>query len=128
MIVDGGMVRAAAHLGGETGRTGAVRSASMTPIKRNPQVSRWRAGPRREQHRRNTTLHTGSCGLDPQSSCRPRNVRRTLASSQRGTVDRHDAHKDPASSAASRWALESIFIKPSDDVQNKRGGQPLVEL
>jgi len=124
MMVDGGMVRAAAHLGGETGRTGAVRSASMTPIKRNPQVSRWRAGPRREQHRRISTLHTGSCGLDPQSSCRPRKVQRTLASSQRGTADRNDAHKDPASSAASRWALANMHSKPPGGVQEKLGGQP----
>ena len=40
MMVDGGMVRAAAHSGGGTGRTGAVRSAFMTSFKRNPQVSR----------------------------------------------------------------------------------------
>jgi len=93
----------------------AVRSASMTSFKRNPQVSRWRVGPRFEQHRRISTLHTESCGLDPQSSCRPREVRRTLASSQRGTVGRHDVHKDPASSAASRWTLESMHLKPPDD-------------
>ena len=32
-MMDGGMVRAAAHSGGGTGRTGAVRSASMTSFK-----------------------------------------------------------------------------------------------
>ena len=32
------------------------------------------------------------------------------------TVDRHDVHKDPGSSAASRWTLANMFIKPPDDV------------
>jgi len=32
------------------------------------------------------------------------------------TVDRHDAHKDLASSAASRWALATMHIKPLDGV------------
>ena len=43
-------------------------------------------------------------------------------------VDRHGVHKDPASSAASHWTLASMYIKPSDGVQGKLGGQPLVEL
>jgi len=100
MMVDGGIVRVAAHLVGGTGRTGAIRSASMVSFKRNPQVSRWRVGPRREQQRRISTLHTECCGLDPQSSCRPRKVRRILASSRRGTAYRYDSHKDLASSTA----------------------------
>ena len=40
MMVDGGMVRAAVHLGSGTGRTGPVRLAFMTCFKRNPQASR----------------------------------------------------------------------------------------
>jgi hypothetical protein len=43
-------------------------------------------------------------------------------------VDRHDVHKDPASSAASRWTLENMYSKPPDSVREKLGGQPLVEL
>jgi len=43
-------------------------------------------------------------------------------------VDRHDAHKDPASSAASRWALANMYSKPPDGAQVKLGGRPLVEL
>ena len=82
-VVDGGMVRAAAHSGGGIGRTGAVRSASMTSFRRNPQVSRQRIGPRREHHKRISTLRTGRCWVDPQSSCRPRKARRTHASSRR---------------------------------------------
>ena len=83
LMMDGGMVRAAAHSGGGTGRTGAVRSASMTSFRRNPQVSRWRVRYRRENRRRISTLRTGSCRIDPQSSCRPCKARRTHASSRR---------------------------------------------
>jgi hypothetical protein len=43
-------------------------------------------------------------------------------------VDRHDVHKDPASSAASRWTLANMNSKPPGSVQEKLGGQPLVEL
>jgi len=43
-------------------------------------------------------------------------------------VDRHDAHKDPASSAASRWTLANMYSKHPGSVQEKLGGQPLVEL
>jgi len=32
------------------------------------------------------------------------------------TVDRHDVHKDLASSAASRWTLANMYIKPLDGV------------
>jgi len=39
-VVDGGMVRAAAHSGSGTGRTGAVIPAFMTCFKRNPHASR----------------------------------------------------------------------------------------
>ena len=42
--------------------------------------------------------------------------------------DRHDVHKDLASSAASRWTLANMNSKPPDGVQEKLGGQPLVEL
>ena len=31
-------------------------------------------------------------------------------------VDRHDVHKDLASSAASRWTLANMYIKPPDGV------------
>ena len=44
------------------------------------------------------------------------------------TVDRHDVHKDPASSAASRWTLENMYSKPPDAAQVKLEVQPLVEL
>ena len=43
-------------------------------------------------------------------------------------VDRHDAHEDPASSGASRLTLANMFSKHPDSVQEKLGGQPLVEL
>ena len=43
-------------------------------------------------------------------------------------ADRHDAHKDPASSAASRWTLANMYNRPPDGVQEKLGGPPLVEL
>ena len=59
----GVMVRAAAHTGDGTGRTGAVRSASIMPLKRNPQLSRHfggTAGPpikkRPKQRRRSKEL------------------------------------------------------------------------
>ena len=42
--------------------------------------------------------------------------------------DRHDVHKDPARSAASRWTLANMNSKPLDGVQEKLGVQPLVEL
>ena len=32
------------------------------------------------------------------------------------TVDRHDVHKDLASSAASCWTLANMYIKPLDGV------------
>ena len=32
------------------------------------------------------------------------------------TVDRHDVHKDLASSSASRWTLANMYIKPLDGV------------
>ena len=31
-------------------------------------------------------------------------------------ADRHDVHKDPASSAASRWTLANMYSKPPDGV------------
>ena len=37
-------------------------------------------------------------------------------------------HKDPASSAASRLTLADMYKKHPDGVQEKLGGQPLVEL
>ena len=40
-------------------------------------------------------------------------------------ADRHDAHKDPASSAASRWTLANMYSKPPDGVQEKAGGSTL---
>ena len=43
-------------------------------------------------------------------------------------VNRHDVHKDPASSAASRWTLANMYSKHPDGVQEKLGGQSLVEL
>ena len=43
-------------------------------------------------------------------------------------ADRHDVHKDPASSAASRWALANMYSKHPDGVQEKLGDHPLVEL
>jgi len=43
-------------------------------------------------------------------------------------ADRHDAHKDLASSAASRWALANMYSMYPDGVQEKLGDQPLVEL
>ena len=43
-------------------------------------------------------------------------------------ADRQDVHKDPASSAASRWTLENMYSKPPGSVQEKLGVQPLVEL
>ena len=52
-------------------------------FQRNPQVSRQIIGPRREHHRRISTVRTGRCWVDPQSSCRPRKTRRTHASSRR---------------------------------------------
>jgi hypothetical protein len=128
-VVDGVMVRAAAHSGGGTGRTGAVRSASMTSFK----------GTRKfrgkeldldasiiEESRRCAREDVGfilSRAVDPARLGGPTPVREAGPA-----VDRHDVHKDPASSAASRWTLENIYSKPPDSVQEKLGGQPLVEL
>ena len=53
-------------------------------------------------------------------SCEPQKARRTHAS--------YIVHKDPASSAASRWTLENMYRKHPDGVQEKLGGQPVVEL
>jgi len=36
-------------------------------------------------------------------------------------VDRHDAHKDPASSAASRWTLANMYSRHPGGVQENRG-------
>ena len=127
--MDGGMVRAAAHSGGGTGRTGAVRSASMTSFK----------GTRKfrgkeldldasiiEESRRCAREDVGlilSRAVDPARLGGPTPVRDAGPA-----VDRHDVHKDPASSAASRWTLENMYSKPPDGVQVKLGVQPLVEL
>ena len=43
-------------------------------------------------------------------------------------ADRHNVHKDPAGSAASRWTPANMYSKPPDGVQEKLGGQPVVEL
>ena len=42
-------------------------------------------------------------------------------------VDRHDVHKDPASSAASRWTLKHVH-QAFRQRARQAGGQPLVEL
>ena len=45
-----------------------------------------------------------SLAVDPERLGGPMPVR------DAGTVDRHDVHKDPASSAASRWTLASMYL------------------
>ena len=100
-VVDGGMVRAAAHSGGGIGRTGAVRSASMTSFRRKCRL--YELG-------LDTSIVEGSrrCAREDSGSA----LSRAVGPSNLGgptpvrdagpTVDMHDAHKDLASSAAPR--------------------------
>ena len=114
-MMDGGMVRAAAHSGGGTGRTGAVRSASMTSFKG---TRKFRGGELdldaniiKESRRctREAVGSTLSLAVDPARLGGPTPVRDA-------GPNRHDVHKDLASSAALRWTFANTYIKPPDGV------------
>jgi len=126
MMMDDGMVRAAAHSGGGTGRTGAVRSAFKTSFSKGTRKFRGKEpdldaeiiNESRRCAREDVALIL-SRAVDPARLGGPTPVRDAGPA-----VDRHDLHKDPASSAASRWTLANMYSKHPGSVQGNPGVSP----